>query len=434
MLKLPEVFSKLSQGHKLYFFHELDICIYALGTCVEVINLSNYEVYTIDISGAKNFVSSKKYKKVFFITWQYYENELTLVELSVEEKSYKTVLISTYTEIPPSVAMPLSFSTPELKQAGLLSLKKSLPLFISDDEDYVIIINIISGNLYKINIFDLAIETIVLNPTSSVRVLTGREVCINDAKIRMDFPNVWYSRKHELYENDVYESCGIGDVDELCLANSTKRTYKIGSSICVTLRLILNRSCVDATNMAAQFNWIIEDGSVQPNESITRAETTAIINHMFNHQSVIFDLEEIMPIIHTRQARYRLFNYQHYSRKNDIWIYLLYKKEKDKVRFICEFQRNEEYLFHVELITNNDAYASVKELNDNLILIHLPDALYVCDIDKQVVKELKFLGKKVVNVFIYKEKCYIIPVFSDGVTENMYTVDDFQDADIEWKK
>lgn len=168
MVRLSDVFNQMNAASQLWFFEELDICIYAKNTFTKIITLSTEDSWKIDLKYVYHAISSAKYKKIFLLN-NTKNDRATITAISVEQKTYK-----------------------KLNAFVLTDTKCS---FISKDEQYIILIDA-RGKVVKINIDNLQSETVI----ELKEYINSEYVC------RFGFfhlANPWYDCGNDIYANYV---------------------------------------------------------------------------------------------------------------------------------------------------------------------------------------------------------------------------------------
>ena len=142
---------------------------------------------------------------------------------------------------------------------------------------------------------------------------------------------------------------------------------------------------------------------------------------------------EILPKNHYfKQKDFRFSTGFTFCKKSNLWTYQLFNKVKGKYRIICVINKNDSYFCHFEITTNNNYfYSKMHELNENQILFHFTDVLYLCDVANKSVKAIKIKQGKAMDICFYHEIGYIIPLyFAYKKSKAYYTINDFEDTDI----
>ena len=337
MAKIPDFFPKIKWGRGiLHFFHEIDICIYQLETQVKVISLSTHEIYCLNIKYTRNFICSVKYKKIFFVTWQNYKHGINLVSLTVEDGVSQKIKLPT--------------------------MSGEMNLFISSDEDYLIIFTT-DGYVHR-----LQMDTHELDMIINFNDFKRPELSIPPEDDPLDCffaPPTWYKVGNGIYENYVK-----GTIAE-------PKGY-------IKLNLNLHNKTLKKTSLPT----ILE------------------------------------------KAGYMLSAPPKYCEKSGFWAYIYAKRKPHGAEVLCEFHKDDNYYLSLVIPTRESDFYHVYhsgfiELQENLVLFHYPGGLYLCDLNDKITKYREFPNDHIYDVFIYKPYNYIIPVFFNKVTKEMYLIEDF---------
>ena len=169
MIKIIDVLpiKKLVWGNSLYFFHELDTCIFVQQNSLSVITLSNKEVWKLNIKCSYKFLASFKHRKVFFAN--YNNNNGCTIHFFVLDPANRTYLKKRY-----------------------IADYEFMSVFLSDNENYVTAI-LSNGKIIEIDLISLEIEEKI--DLSNFQI----QGCITHDS-RFYYTGLWYKVKNNMFE------------------------------------------------------------------------------------------------------------------------------------------------------------------------------------------------------------------------------------------
>ena len=180
MERLPDYIKQLRWGKTLYFFNELDVCVYRMQGHFDIIKCSTGETTRVNLKLAHQFVACNKTKRLFFVRRSFPRPDYSkpYVEGEVKNNLYFYVydlVKNTYKKSKP-------FRGASLFDASLRS-------FLSAQEDYMTIINI-DGEILNVSLDTLEVE----------KVMRLDEFVEDPFRF---FHNPWYRTEENIYETEV---------------------------------------------------------------------------------------------------------------------------------------------------------------------------------------------------------------------------------------